>query len=200
MFAKIASFGVRGLSGFLVTAEADISGGLPGMTVVGLPDSAVKESGERVRSACKNLCYGWPASRITVNLAPADTKKTGPVYDLPLLLALMAAQGALPMPAAHQAFVGELGLDGSLRPVAGILPMALCAAECGITELFVPAGNAAIPCRVLFWNKQKTGMKNCRYWNRSLHWNLRKRPLRPVSGNKKRSHNLLRHILFLPVF
>ena len=143
MFAKIASFGVRGLSGFLVTAEADISGGLPGMTVVGLPDSAVKESGERVRSACKNLGYGWPASRITVNLAPADTKKTGPVYDLPLLLALMAAQGAIPMPGAHQAFVGELGLDGSLRPVAGILPMALCAAECGITELFVPAGNAA---------------------------------------------------------
>lgn len=143
MFAKIASFGVRGLSGFVVTAEADISGGLPGLTLVGLPDSAVKESAERVRSASKNLGYGWPASRITVNLAPADTKKTGPVYDLPLLLALLAAQKLLPPPGAHQAFVGELSLDGSLRPVNGVLPMALCAAECGVTELFVPRQNAA---------------------------------------------------------
>ncbi len=143
MFAKITSFGVRGLSGFVVTAEADISGGLPGLTLVGLPDSAVKESAERVRSASKNLGYGWPASRITVNLAPADTKKTGPVYDLPLLLALLAARELLPGPAAHQAFVGELSLDGSLRPVTGVLPMALCAAEYGITELFVPRQNAA---------------------------------------------------------
>lgn len=143
MFAKIASFGVRGLSGFVVTAEADISGGLPGLTLVGLPDSAVKESAERVRSASKNLGYGWPASRITVNLAPANTKKTGPVYDLPLLLALLAARELLPPPGAHQAFVGELSLDGSLRPVNGVLPMALCAAECGVTELFVPRQNAA---------------------------------------------------------
>ncbi len=143
MFAKIASFGVRGLSGFVVTAEADISGGLPGLTLVGLPDSAVKESADRVRSASKNLGYGWPGSRITINLAPADIKKTGPVYDLPLLLALLAAQRKLPAPAAHQAFIGELSLDGSLRPVNGVLPMALCAAECGITELFLPRGNAA---------------------------------------------------------
>lgn len=143
MFAKIASFGVRGLSGFVVTAEADLSGGLPGLTLVGLPDSAVKESADRVRSASKNLGYGWPSSRITLNLAPADIKKTGPVYDLPLLLALLAAQKKLPAPAAHQAFIGELSLDGSLRPVNGVLPMALCAAECGVTQLFLPTSNAA---------------------------------------------------------
>lgn len=143
MFAKITSFGVHGLAGFAVTAEADISGGLPSLTLVGLPDSAVKESADRVRSASKNLGYGWPSSRITLNLAPADIKKTGPVYDLPLLLALLAAQKKLPAPAAHQAFIGELSLDGSLRPVNGVLPMALCAAECGITELFVPRSNAA---------------------------------------------------------
>lgn len=143
MFASIQSFGVRGLTGFGVTAEADISGGLPGFTLVGLPDSAVKESADRVRSACKNLKFPWPASRITVNLAPADTRKTGPVYDLPVLLALLSASGVLPAPGPTRAFVGELSLDGSLRPVAGVLPMALQAAACGVTELFVPAQNAA---------------------------------------------------------
>lgn len=143
MFASIQSLGVHALAGFGVTAEADISGGLPGFTIVGLPDSAVKESADRVRSACKNLKYTWPASRITVNLAPADTRKTGPVYDLPVLLALLSASGQLPLPGPTRAFVGELSLDGSLRPVAGVLPMALEAAGCGITELFVPEGNAA---------------------------------------------------------
>ncbi len=143
MFASIQSLGVRALAGFSVTAEADISGGLPGFTIVGLPDSAVKESADRVRSACKNLKYPWPASRITVNLAPADTRKTGPVYDLPVLLALLCASGQLPLPGPERAFVGELSLDGSLRPVAGVLPMALQAAACGVRELFVPADNAA---------------------------------------------------------
>lgn len=143
MFAKIQSFGVNGLSGFAVTAEADISGGLPQFSIVGLPDSAVKEAADRVRSAIKNLGFAWPASRITVNLAPAHLRKTGPVYDLPVFLALLCAAGQLaPLP-DHLAFVGELSLDGSLRPITGILPMALAAAEAGITQLFVPAQNAA---------------------------------------------------------
>ena len=116
MFAKVASFGVRGIDGFLVHAEADLSGGLPSFSLVGLPDSAVKESGDRVRSALKNLGYTWPVSRITVNLAPADVRKTGPVYDLPVLLAILAAGGQLPTPPLSQAFAGELSLDGSLRP------------------------------------------------------------------------------------
>ncbi|MGN0975295.1 MAG: YifB family Mg chelatase-like AAA ATPase, partial [Gemmiger sp.] len=94
-------------------------------------------------SALKNLGWPWPASRITVNLAPADVRKTGPVYDLPILIGLLAAQGQMKSPGPHQAFLGELGLDGTLRPVAGVLPMALAAAKSGVTELFLPAQNAA---------------------------------------------------------
>jgi magnesium chelatase family protein len=135
--------GVAGLSGYSVTVETDISGGLPQFTMVGLPDSAVKESSERVRSAVKNLKFSWPASRITVNLAPADVRKTGPVYDLPIFLGLLCAGEQLPVLRPDQAFLGELGLDGSLRPVDGVLPMALAAANAGIHELFVPAENAA---------------------------------------------------------
>lgn len=143
VFARIRSMGVAGLSGYPVEVECDLSGGLPKFTMVGLPDSAVKESSERVRAAIKNLRYPWPGSHITVNLAPADVRKTGPVYDLPVFLGILAAMQQLPVPEPRQAFVGELGLDGALRPVAGVLPMALAAAEHGITELFVPAENAA---------------------------------------------------------
>ena len=143
MFAKVTSAGVRGLSGFTVTVEADLSQGLPALTLVGLPDSAVKETGDRVRSALKNLGYTWPVSRITVNLAPADVRKTGPVYDLPVLLALLCASGQLPALPEGCAFLGELSLDGALRPVTGVLPMALHAAESGVHTLFVPAENAA---------------------------------------------------------
>ena len=142
MISKVNSFGLSGLSGFLVTAEADLNQGLPQFTLVGLPDSAVKESAQRVHSALKNLGFKWPVSRITVNLAPADVRKTGPVYDLPLLLALLSASGQLNSPGAHRAFVGELGLDGALRPVTGVLSMALCAVQCGIREFFVPRANA----------------------------------------------------------
>ena len=143
MFARVMSFGVSGMEGYAVGVEVDTSGGLPQFAIVGLPDSAVKESSERVRSAVKNLKYPWPASRITVNLSPADVRKTGPVYDLPILIGILSAEGTLPAPAGHQAFVGELSLDGSLRPVSGVLPMALAAVRQGIRELFVPAGNAA---------------------------------------------------------
>ena len=100
MYAKVTSLGVTGLAGYIVQVEADLSGGLPQFNLVGLPDSAVKESSERVRSAIKNLHYEWPASRITINLAPADVRKTGPVYDLPVFVGIMAAQGKLP--AAHK--------------------------------------------------------------------------------------------------
>lgn len=143
MFARVTSLGLTGLAGYAVQVETDLSGGLPQFTLVGLPDSAVRESSERVRSAAKNLHYPWPGSRITINLAPADVRKTGPVYDLPLLMGLLAAQGVMPVPAPQQAFLGELGLDGTLRPVTGVLPMALAAVQLGVTELFVPAENAA---------------------------------------------------------
>ena len=143
MFAKVTSLGVTGLAGYLVQVEADLSGGLPQFNLVGLPDSAVKESSERVRSAVKNLHYQWPASRITINLAPADVRKTGPVYDLPVFIGILAAQGKLPTPGLERAFLGELGLDGTLRPVTGVLPMALAAVRQGVRELFLPAENAA---------------------------------------------------------
>lgn len=142
MYAKVTSLGVTGLAGYLIQVEADLSGGLPQFNLVGLPDSAVKESSERVRSAVKNLHYQWPPSRITINLAPADVRKTGPVYDLPVFLGILAAQGKLPAPTPEQAFLGELGLDGTLRPVTGVLPMALAAVRQGIKELFLPAENA----------------------------------------------------------
>ena len=143
MYAKVTSLGVTGLAGYIVQVEADLSGGLPQFNLVGLPDSAVKESSERVRSAVKNLHYEWPASRITINLAPADVRKTGPVYDLPVFVGILAAQGKLPTPGDARAFLGELGLDGTLRPVTGVLPMALAAVENGVKELFLPAENAA---------------------------------------------------------
>ena len=138
MFAEVNSLGVWALDGFAVRVEADISGGLPQFCIVGLPDNAVKESLERVRSALKNLGFTYPVSRITVNLAPANVRKTGPVYDLPILLALLAASGQLPALPADCAFLGELSLDGAVRGVSGVLPMALAARSAGIRRLFVP--------------------------------------------------------------
>lgn len=143
MYAELKSFGVKGLAGFAVSVEADVAGGLPGIAVVGLPDSSVKESADRVRAAVKNLGYNWPETRITVNLAPGDVRKTGPVYDLPVFLAVLAASGQIPVPGGENAFFGELALDGTLRPVTGALPMALEAAAAGVTHLYLPAENAA---------------------------------------------------------
>ena len=143
MYSVTNSFGLNGLRGFAVAVEADVSGGLPAFSIVGLPDSAVRESADRVRAAIKNLGFRFPDRRITINLAPADVRKTGPVYDLPLLLALLTASGQLEGVPADAAFLGELALDGSLRPVSGVLPMALAAAEYGIRALYVPAENAA---------------------------------------------------------
>ena len=143
MYAVLKSFGLKGLNGFPVEVEADISGGMPALSIVGLPDSAVRESGDRVHAALKNLGFKWPDRRITINLAPADVRKTGPVYDLPLLLAVLAASGQLEPPSKDTAFLGELALDGSLRPVSGVLPMALEAAASGVRALYVPAENAA---------------------------------------------------------
>ena len=142
MYSVTRSFGLKGLNGFAVAVEADVSGGLPAFSIVGLPDSAVRESADRVRAAIKNLGFKFPDRRITINLAPADVRKTGPVYDLPVFLALLIAGGQLPAVGADKAFLGELGLDGSLRPVTGVLSMALCAAECGVRELYLPRANA----------------------------------------------------------
>ena len=143
MVSRIRSLGLRGISGYEVSVEVYLSGGLPRTDIVGLPDTAVKEAGDRVRAAIKNSGLDYPVSRLTINLAPADTKKAGSVYDLPILLGIVCAQGLLPQPPAGAAFIGELSLSGELRPVSGALPMALCARHAGVTELYVPAANAA---------------------------------------------------------
>ena len=141
MFAGLKSMGLRGIDGFMVDVEADLSQGLPGFDVVGLPDTAVRESRDRVRAAMKNAGFTYPVSRITVNLAPADVKKEGSVYDLPLLLGLLCASGQLRANMKHRAFVGELSLQGMVRPVRGVLPMVIAAREAGIREVYVPAEN-----------------------------------------------------------
>ncbi len=143
MMVTVRSLGLTGISGYEVSVECFLSGGLPGFDVVGLPDAAVKESRERVRAAVKNCGAKFPVSRITVNLAPARLRKEGTVYDLPILLGILAAAEELkPLP-EDAAFLGELSLSGALRPVTGVLPMALTAARLGIKALFVPAANAA---------------------------------------------------------
>ena len=123
MVRSIRSLGLQGVTGYLVTAECDLSGGLPAFTVVGLPDAAVNEARERVRSAIKNCGFTFPVSRITVNLAPAHLKKVGTLYDLPMLVGILAAGKQLRLPEENCAFVGELSLSGQLRPCAGMLSL-----------------------------------------------------------------------------
>ena len=143
MVTTVRSLGLNGIAGYEVTAECFLSGGLPAFDIVGLPDAAVREARERVRAAVKNCGAKFPVSRITVNLAPAGTKKAGTVYDLPIFVGLLAADGNLPAPPKDAAFIGELSLTGALRGVSGVLPMALAAREAGIRTLYVPADNAA---------------------------------------------------------
>ena len=141
MFSRIISLGLFGMEAYKVIVEADISGGLPRFDIVGLPDTAVSESRERVRAAIKNAGLQYPVSRITVNLAPADIKKEGPLYDLPILIALLSANEQLKGVTEEMAFIGELSLDGELRKVNGVLPMVLCAKKNGIKQIFIPAEN-----------------------------------------------------------
>ena len=143
VFCKVRSLGLHGVTGYPVMAECDLSGGLPNFTIVGLPDAAVSEARDRVRAAVKNCGYTFPVSRVTVNLAPADRRKGGTMYDLPILVGILAAGGQVKAPGDDAAFVGELSLSGQLRPVAGMLPMALAARRAGIREMFVPADSAS---------------------------------------------------------
>ena len=142
MFAKVKSQGLIGLKGFDIFVEADISGGLPRFDLVGLPDAAVKESRERVRASLKNCGYKYPASRITVNIAPADIKKEGAFYDLPVFIAILQASGQLTADLSGYSFIGELSLNGEVRPANGVLPMVLQARESKSSAVFVPAKNA----------------------------------------------------------
>ena len=142
MFSSVKSLGVSGVGGYPVAVEVYISKGLPSFDIVGLPDAAVKEARERVRAAIKNNGFAFPVSRMTVNLAPADRKKAGTVYDLPILVGILSACGEIKNPGEDCAFFGELSLTGELRPVSGALPMSIAAMRQGIKRLFVPADNA----------------------------------------------------------
>lgn len=142
MISRVGSMGIHGIEGYAVSVECFISSGLPAFDIVGLPDAAVKEARERVRAAIKSCGFKFPPSRITLNLAPASTRKSGTLYDLPILLGILAAADGVCLPKERSAFLGELSLEGKLRGVPGVLPMALAAKEAGFSALYVPAENA----------------------------------------------------------
>ena len=141
MIAKVQSYALSGLDGVCVTVEADISKGLPSYEMVGLPDTAVKESKERVRSAIKNSGLEFPAHRVTVNFAPAYVKKEGSAFDLPVAVSLLLAYGVLEAEVSNYVFLGELALNGDLRPVSGVLPSLISARDKGFKKFIVPKDN-----------------------------------------------------------
>lgn len=143
MLARVLSSAVIGIDAYLVEVEVDIAQGLPTFTTVGLPETAVKESRERVKSAIANSGYRFPADRITVNLAPANIKKEGTGFDLPMALGILSATGLIPGNGlAGYLFLGELSLDGRIKAVNGSLPMAIAARKAGYRGIVVPAENA----------------------------------------------------------
>ena len=142
MLAKVNSCAVVGLDGEIVEVEVDISRGIPAFAIVGLPDTAVVEAKERVRSAIRNCGHDFPQQRITVNLAPADLRKEGPAYDLPIAVGILIASGQVPQPQEEALFLGELSLDGHVRHTHGILPMVGLARERGFQAVYVPEADA----------------------------------------------------------
>jgi magnesium chelatase family protein len=143
MIARVLSSAVIGIDAYIVEVEVDISQGLPAFSTVGLPEGAVRESKERVRTSIKNSGYHFPSDRITVNLAPADTKKEGTAFDLPMAIGILTATGVIPENTGKRYLImGELSLDGLIRPVKGILPVAVAAKETNLDGIFLPIENA----------------------------------------------------------
>ncbi|KPU43924.1 competence protein ComM [Oxobacter pfennigii] len=143
MISKVYTCALMGINGLIIEVETDISNGLPGFTIVGLPDAAVKESKERVRSSIRNSGYNYPVKKITVNLAPADVRKIGPCYDLPIAIGILASTGQVLMSdISDYVFLGELSLDGRVKPVNGVLCMAAEAERKGYKKIIVPFKNA----------------------------------------------------------
>lgn len=144
MLARVYSSAVIGIEAYVVEVEVDISQGLPSFSTVGLPEGAVRESKERVKTSIKNSGYHFPADRITVNLAPADIKKEGAAFDLPMALGILTATGLVSETShAEYLVLGELSLDGLIRPIKGALPMAVKAKEKGFKGIFLPSENAS---------------------------------------------------------
>ena len=143
MYSKIISCGVLGIDGYIVEIETDISNWLPAFDIVGLGDTAIREARERVRAAVKNSGYDFPLRKITMNMAPANIKKEGSSFDLAIALGILASTGCINHSAVmNSMFIGELSLDGEIKPVKGVLPMAICAYQSGIRFLFLPEANA----------------------------------------------------------
>lgn len=138
MIKKINSVGLLGMDAYTVEVEADVSRGLPRFDIVGLPDAAIKESKDRVCSAMKNCGYEFPVGKITINLAPADVKKTGSIYDLSIFIAMLETTGQLNANLDNSIFLGELSLSGEVRPIIGALPMVIYAKEQGYKNVFIP--------------------------------------------------------------
>lgn len=143
MFSVVNSLGCFGIDAYGVKVEADIDQSMPGFDVVGLPDASVKESRDRVRAAIKNCGFEFPNAKITINLAPADIRKEGPMYDLPIFIALLCASLQMDDIPEDSAFIGELSLAGEVRSVRGVLAMAIKARDLGLRSLFIPKANAA---------------------------------------------------------
>ncbi len=146
MLSKIKSMSLEGLNGYLVEIQSDVSGGLPSFEVVGLPDIRVKEAKERVKSAIKNSKIEFPSRKIVVNLAPADIRKEGTFFDLPIAIGILSAIGEIGEIRIKNfestVFLGELSLDGNINSVSGVLPMCIEALELGIKRVVLPKGNA----------------------------------------------------------
>lgn len=144
MLAKMYSFGINGLDAYPVTIEVDVASGLPNVTIVGLPDNAIKESRERLKSAIRNSGFDFPVKRITINLSPADIRKEGPSFDLPMALGILAATGQISTEHLERfIFLGELSLDGSIRPINGSLSISLEMKKHVFNGLILPKDNAA---------------------------------------------------------
>lgn len=142
LFCTCLSMGLLGINAYRVAVEVDLSSSFPSFDIVGLPDVAVKESRDRVRTAIVNSGFSFPTGKIVVNLAPSDVKKAGSLYDLPILIGILKADGQIETEFTEYAFIGELSLEGTVKPVTGVLPMVLEAKRLGITKIFVPEGNA----------------------------------------------------------
>ena len=138
MFSRVKGIGLFGIDSYMIEIEADVSNGLPAFDIVGLPDTAVKESRDRVRAAIKNCGFKFPVGRITVNLAPADRKKEGSLYDLPVLLAILKASNQLKVDIDDSIIIGEISLDGAVRNVNGVLAITITAKQNKVKKFMFP--------------------------------------------------------------
>lgn len=190
MYDKLLSFGVIGLESYPITVEVDVTEALPSFDIVGLPDTSVRESRDRVKSAIRNCGFDFPLGRVTINLAPADIRKVGSIYDLPILLSILRVTHQAAFSDQETAFFGELSLGGEVRPVNGVLPMVLCAKEHGIKQLFIPFDNASEAAIV-----EGISVYPVRHFQEILEHLSGKKPLYPATTTASQSTALTQNAL-----